>query len=101
MNPLELCRARSDLLLLFKVVRGICCIPSISIKFSPKCDYRIVINRIKTKGSKRIFVHRTFMLWNKVIRNNSFTKCSLTQFKKFIFSQNLTPHLEGRAFKTS
>ena len=62
MNPLERCRARSDLHLVFKVVGGICCIPSMSIKFSPKCDYRIVINRIKTKGVKCFFVHRTFML---------------------------------------
>ena len=90
---------RKDLLMLFKVIRGLVDIPQIQVKFSARVPHRIILNRVKTNFLRNHFTLRASKLWNLVIRDGSFRSMSLPLFKRHIASLDLTPFISGRAFK--
>ena len=99
LTSIELNRIRSDFILFFKILRNFPAVPSLSITFSKFCSHRVTVNLIKSKSTRRFFLHRTSMLWNKLVHDNSFNDMSVHQFKAFVNSLNLTPHFEGRALE--
>ena len=101
LQSLEEQRIRSDMIFSFCLIRGLINIPDYSITFSTVSSHRIAVQRVQTRQGQRAFYHRSSILWNRLIRDNSFRIQSIAQFKSFISSLNLIPLLEGRALKAS
>ena len=97
--PLEVQRIRFDMMLLFRVVRNLSPIPFLSLPFSAINNDRLIINRINTKLYKRFFLHRSTMLWNKLVHIDSFKTQSMSGFKQSLYEIDLLPFTEGCALK--
>ena len=96
--PLESQRIFSDLVFFFKIARGFVRVPSYRLSFS-LTKHRIVIQRVRSSLSKRFFTHRSSMLWNKIIREQSWLSFSVNQFKDYLSKRDLSPFMERRTFK--
>ena len=99
LTPVEIYRLRLDLLLLFKIARGLVHIPSVNVKFSSRVQNRIILNPVNSNFLRNAFLHRTSRLWNTVIRDGSFRLMSASEFKAFLLTLDLYPHTIGRALK--
>ena len=99
LDSVELHRLRLDLLLLFKIARGLTAFPSINLRFSTRVSYRILLSPVRSKFFKNHFAHRTSRIWNSIIHDDSVLSMSLYKFKQFISSLNLSSFAIGRAFK--
>ena len=88
-----------ELLFAFRLVRGFARIPDCPFSFSKLSSHRLLVHRVNTRLGQRSCYHRLSVLWNRLIRNDSFHHATLSQFKTYLNSLNLDPLLEGCASK--
>ena len=79
LKPLEMRLLISDLLLLFRIIRGFVSLSNSEIKFSQLRPYRISLTKVNTTRCKNYFLHRKLLLWNKITRDSSCLTMSLEQ----------------------
>ena len=99
LNTLEEQRIREDLTFRFCLNRGVISIPDCQTHFSKISTHRLKVVRVTTHVAKRFFLHRSTILWNRLIHDDSFRTLSLPKFKSLLSHLNLIPLLEGRASK--
>ena len=59
---LELCRIRSDLVLFFNIFRKLWSTPSLLIYISYNCNYSVAVSFMRSKISRRFFLHLASMI---------------------------------------
>ena len=101
LDSIEVYRIRLDLLLIFKIARGLVHLPSIVLKFSKRVPYRFLLSPVRTNFLKTHFIHRSSKIWNSIIHDESFRSMSLREFKLHVFLStiDLSSFCIGRAFK--
>ena len=88
-----------DLILLFKVLRGVVSSSGFAVRFSTLRSHRIVLDAVKTSRFRNYFLHRTQLLWNKTIHDTSYLTMSLKQYRKFVDSIDFSAVFHGSALK--
>ena len=94
-------RIRSDLMLVFGIANDLTNVLSLSVQFSKLNNRRLIVHRVNSKLSQRVFTHRnrTIMIWNKLICNSSFQIQNINLFKHSLYKSDLLPFTEWCALK--
>ena len=71
-----------ELVTLYKLSRGMLVGPKI-IQFSERLPHPIILNQVNSSLIKNSFFHRSFSVWNKVIKSNP--PDSVVAFKRRIY----------------